>query len=283
MPALARSYTSAWSTSASHISQAGMGLGPTLLTQAHVWHSCFAAERHFEDEVACALQGSDAKDALLGRIFGYSALSQAGRGASNAVADRLATSLMAVMGRKSFLREAAASALVACLLGLPAQALKHVLGSCEPLRDMLTRKPDEASPEVTDARLWLHLDWTCTEKIDTYPLQTGAPLCSNVLRQAALLHVFNSCSMGVMPPLARTLHAFSGLEHHPLSCFLFPTNKYRACQCRTCCWRSACGPSCLPTSSRIAPCCPEAARRQALAPSPALTMPGQQARQAQPS
>ena len=94
------------------------------------------------------MQGSDAKDALLGRIFGYSAFSQAGRGASNVVADRLAASLIAAMGRKSFLREAAASALVACLLGLPAQALKHVLGSCEPLRDMLTRRPDEASPEV---------------------------------------------------------------------------------------------------------------------------------------
>ena len=59
------------------------------------------------------------------------------------------------MGRKSFLREAAASALVACLLGLPAQALKHVLGSCASLRDMLTRTPDEASPEVSDAHLCL--------------------------------------------------------------------------------------------------------------------------------
>ena len=113
-----------------------------------MWHSRLAPEQNLCIEGACALQGSDAKDALLGRIFGYSAFSQAGRGASNVVADRLAASLIAAMGRKSFLREAAASALVACLLGLPAQALKHVLGSCEPLRDMLTRRPDEASPEV---------------------------------------------------------------------------------------------------------------------------------------
>ena len=101
------------------------------------------------------MQGSDAKDALLGRIFGYSAFSQAGRGASHAVADRLTASLIAAMGRKSFLREAAATALVACLLGLPPQALKHVLSSSEPLRDMLTRKPDETSPEVMAGHLCL--------------------------------------------------------------------------------------------------------------------------------
>ena len=66
-----------------------------------------------------AAQGSDAKDALLGRIFGYSAFSQAGRAADNATAARLVASLISVMGRKSFLREAAANALVACL-GQPA-------------------------------------------------------------------------------------------------------------------------------------------------------------------
>jgi hypothetical protein len=95
------------------------------------------------------VQGSDARDALLGRIFGYSAFAQAGRASDNTVADRLVVSLIAVMGRKSFLREAAANALVTCLEALPTATLKHVLSSSEPLQSVLTRKPEEATPEVT--------------------------------------------------------------------------------------------------------------------------------------
>ena len=57
-------------------------------------------------------------------------------------------SLISVMGRKSFLREAAANALVACLDSLPAGTLKHVLSSSEPLQAVLSRKPNEATPEV---------------------------------------------------------------------------------------------------------------------------------------
>ena len=62
--------------------------------------------------------------------------------------DRLAASLISVMGRKSFLREAAANALVACLDSLPAGTLKHVLSSSEPLQAVLSRQPNEATPEV---------------------------------------------------------------------------------------------------------------------------------------
>ena len=97
------------------------------------------------------MQGSDAKDALLGRIFGYSAFSQAGREADSAVANRLVASLISVMGKKSFLREAAANALVTCLEALPAQTLKHVLSSNELLQAVLTRQPEEATPEVISA------------------------------------------------------------------------------------------------------------------------------------
>ncbi len=106
---------------------------------------CFACAA---TQVKLVAQGSDAKDALLGRIFGYSAFSQAGRAADNATADRLAASLISVMGRKSFLREAAANALVACLDSLPAGTLKHVLSSSEPLQAVLSRQPNEATPEV---------------------------------------------------------------------------------------------------------------------------------------
>ena len=39
----------------------------------------------------------------------------------------------------------------------------------------------------------------------TRPVQTGAHLCSNVLQQAALLHVLNACGMSAMPPSVRTV------------------------------------------------------------------------------
>ena len=98
-------------------------------------------------------QGSDAKYALLGRILGYSAFSQAGRGADNAVADRLVASLISVMGRKSFLREAAANALVACLESLPGGTLNHVFSSSKPLQTVLSRPPNEATPEAISSCL----------------------------------------------------------------------------------------------------------------------------------
>lgn len=106
------------------------------------------------------MQGSDARDALLGRIFGYSAFAQAGRALDNTVADRLMASLISVMGRKSFLREAAANALVACLEALPNATLKHVLSSSEPLQGVLTRKPEEATPEVFFWILSSLLSWS---------------------------------------------------------------------------------------------------------------------------
>lgn len=93
-------------------------------------------------------QGADAREGLLGRIFGYAAFSQAGRAADAAVADRLATSLVAVMGRKAFLREAAANALLACAEALPDAVLARLMESNEALRGLLLAPSSEATPEA---------------------------------------------------------------------------------------------------------------------------------------
>jgi hypothetical protein len=94
------------------------------------------------------MQGADAREGLLGRIFGYAAFSQAGRAADPAVADRLATSLVAVMGRKAFLREAAANALLACAEALPEPDLARLLESNEAMRGLLLCTASEATPEA---------------------------------------------------------------------------------------------------------------------------------------
>ena len=50
-----------------------------------------------------------------------------------------------------------------------------------------------------------HTDRVSTHQCDTFPMQTGAHLCSNMLQQAALLHVRNTCGTGIMPPSVRTV------------------------------------------------------------------------------
>ena len=93
-------------------------------------------------------QGSDARDALLGRIFGYTAVFQAGRGGSFGAAARLADALLAAMRQRAFLREAAASALLAGLEACPAPVLARLLAEHEGLRALLTAPAAEGSPEV---------------------------------------------------------------------------------------------------------------------------------------
>lgn len=64
------------------------------------------------------------------------------------MADRLVTSLVAVMGRKAFLREAGANALLACAEALPEPVLARLLESNEALRGLLLCPASEATPEA---------------------------------------------------------------------------------------------------------------------------------------
>ncbi len=94
------------------------------------------------------MQGADARDALLGRVFGYAAFAQGGRAADCAVASRLISSLLDISGRKSFLNEAVTASLLATLEGLPELVLAQVLAQHEELRETLSCEPSEATPEV---------------------------------------------------------------------------------------------------------------------------------------
>jgi DNA polymerase phi len=58
------------------------------------------------------VQGSDVRDALLGRVFGCAAVVRSGRVGGDGVAAQLATQLVSLAQRKSFLTEACATVLL---------------------------------------------------------------------------------------------------------------------------------------------------------------------------
>jgi hypothetical protein len=93
-------------------------------------------------------QGSEGTEKLIGRLFGYGALVQAGRCREIPVAVRVAEGFVGVLRRKSFLREAAAEALLGLLEGLKEKTLAKVLRKAEGLQGLLRVTPDEATPEV---------------------------------------------------------------------------------------------------------------------------------------
>ena len=95
------------------------------------------------------MQGSEARDALLGRAFGFSAVVRAGRAvAGSACTAQLATALVSLMQAKAFLREVAATTLLDLAERLDSKGLGQLLDQVEGLRGILQSSPDEASPEV---------------------------------------------------------------------------------------------------------------------------------------
>ena len=120
--------------------------------QVEPWHALelqAASQSSHADPLADMAQGSEARDAFLGRIFGCGAVFQAGRaGGSYEAAARLTSSLLHAGAQKAFLREAAASALLAGLEALPQPVLARLLAEHAGLREVLTAQAAEATPEV---------------------------------------------------------------------------------------------------------------------------------------
>ena len=93
-------------------------------------------------------QGSDARDSLLGRLFGCAAVIRSGRVADADVAAGVASRLLAVAAAKSFLREAATAVLLEMLEGAPDAVTAAVLAGSSELRGVLQASPTESDPEV---------------------------------------------------------------------------------------------------------------------------------------
>lgn len=103
---------------------------------------------YFDKTLSPTPQGQDARDALLGRIFGCAALARSGRVADTAVAVKLVQTLLAAAAKKSFVQEAAAGVVLELLEGLGAAAAAEVIEGCPELVDMLMLPPGDSSPEV---------------------------------------------------------------------------------------------------------------------------------------
>ena len=114
------------------------------------------------------VQGSDARDASLGRAFGYTALIRSGRPSQDfQLAEKLAQSLLILLRSKSFLAEVSAAALLDLLEQLDNQSFKSLLLAEKSLQDLLQSPADSATPEVvlstfpeTCAFVMLHTQWS---------------------------------------------------------------------------------------------------------------------------
>ena len=94
-------------------------------------------------------QGSDARDSLLGRLFGCAAVIRSGRVADAEIAMGVASRLLSVAAAKSFLREAATAVLLELLEGgAPDAVTAAVLAGSPELRGVLQAPPAESDPEV---------------------------------------------------------------------------------------------------------------------------------------
>ena len=90
----------------------------------------------------------DARDALLGRLFGCAAVVRSGRVQDSPLAVKLLQYLLEVAASKSFLKEAAVDVVLELLDGLPRPVASAALSECAELRELLSKPPADSSPEV---------------------------------------------------------------------------------------------------------------------------------------
>eukprot|EP00798_Chlamydomonas_sp_ICE-L_P019314 gene19314-25966_t len=94
--------------------------------------------------------GGEARDVLLGRVFGMGSLVRSGLIPTNdsAVACAVVKELLSLSNKKSFLREAAIAVMLEMCQQLDAVTMKSLLEESEPLRSFLTVSSQEASAEA---------------------------------------------------------------------------------------------------------------------------------------
>ena len=121
----------------------------TVCHAIHTVPSSTCCAANDASSVSCGSeQGSDARDSLLGRLFGCAAVIRSGRVADAAVAAGITARLLAVAAAKSFLREAATAVLLELLEGAPDAVTAAVLADSAELRGVLQAPPTESNPEV---------------------------------------------------------------------------------------------------------------------------------------
>lgn len=95
------------------------------------------------------LQGADARDALLGRLFGLSALIKARDLTKDLqLAAEIASSILSMMASKAYLREASVCALLELTGSLKEKQLGTLIAGTPALKELLTGPAESAPPEV---------------------------------------------------------------------------------------------------------------------------------------
>ena len=95
------------------------------------------------------LQGADARDALLGRLFGLSALIKVRDLTKDLqLASEIASSILSMMASKAYLREASVCALLELTASLKEKQLGALIVGTPALKELLTGPVDTATPEV---------------------------------------------------------------------------------------------------------------------------------------
>ncbi|KAK9814621.1 hypothetical protein WJX72_008822 [[Myrmecia] bisecta] len=107
-------------------------------------------------EVSGSMKGSDAKDILLGKLFGYAAVVRAQSITDADLAVRVASVLVQIGDSRSFVKEAATNVLLELAGSLDDAALQAVVSQAAGLKAWLEAPPTEASPEALLLALHCH-------------------------------------------------------------------------------------------------------------------------------
>ncbi|GLI61735.1 hypothetical protein VaNZ11_004161, partial [Volvox africanus] len=123
------------------------------------------------------LKGGDAKDTLLGRLFGYAALLRSGISLEPSVQGAVFNSLLQCGQGKSFLRECAAAVALEAAERMDTEAIAAVVAPGQPLATMLAVKPADATPEalLLALVLWPKLPGSLLQTCRLLPANTPPP------------------------------------------------------------------------------------------------------------
>ncbi|GIL59964.1 hypothetical protein Vafri_14611, partial [Volvox africanus] len=146
----------------------------------------------------------DAKDTLLGRLFGYAALLRSGMPLEQAVQEAVFNNLLQFGQGKSFLRECAAAVALEAAERMDTEAIAAVAAPGQPLATMLAVKPADATPEalLLALVLWPKLPGSLLQTCHLLPANTPPP-------PAELFFGASAVRGGVLSPAAAAAAALT--------------------------------------------------------------------------
>ncbi|MEW5313413.1 MAG: hypothetical protein WDW38_004984 [Sanguina aurantia] len=141
-----------------------------------------------------ANKGGDAKDRLLGKLFGISALLRSGMRLDTATASTCIATLLDIASRRSYLRESATAAVVQAVGTVERTVLAKLVSngpeSCESLAAVLASAPKDATAEMLllCLVLWPRLAPSGASACKLLPPNTPCPPTKLLIKPSAVTH-----------------------------------------------------------------------------------------------